>query len=110
MSFPMTRDALKASAPAPPAPTPVPAPVPAPVKPLALTQAQIDANKAFVSSRVNSLSSMMVTMAKAGKKSHVVTIVRKPLLADIVAGLKVNFPDSKFEVDEEKGTVNVDWS
>ena len=116
MSFPMTRDALNAAV-APPPDVPAPAvvdpdapPAPAVVDPVAAAAAEVEANKKFVAMRVTALSTMMLNMAKNGKKNHVVQIVRKPLLADIAAGLQVNFPDSKVVSDVEKSTITVDWS
>ena len=80
------------------------------VPPDVVKPSDVEANKMFVARRVSSLSTMMLNMAKSGKKSHVVQIVRKPLLADIAAGLKVNFPDSKVDVDDVTSTITVDWS
>jgi len=120
MNFPMTREALTAVAPstlqqpAETRPTPPEAsalpdvtfstPPPPPL------EGEDKAKQMFVKSRVLSLSTMILNSAKLGKKSHTLYIMRKELLADIAAGLAVNFPDSNVTPNTVSNTITVDWS
>lgn len=80
------------------------------------TEQDIKMKNDLVKRIVNEITNMCQSFAKQGKTVYSAPLIVTPtapvslIKDDVLAGLKVNFPDSVITFDAVKNTVNVDWT
>jgi len=68
-----------------------------------------------ITKQINDISNLVALSAKEGKLSTFSSMnlpanILLSIKDDVIAGLKINFPDSTITYDTNKNVINIDWS